>query len=142
MPSTSVARRPLHRQDGASAVEMALVTPLLVILVFGIIGFGIAFLQIQSIRAAVREGGRAAAVGAMVSTVQQKTVEASAGAIPGDQVGNVDVSRRCTVNEIGEDVIVAYDTSQLPDGGVVIRIPMIPEIHMTPVISASFRCEA
>jgi hypothetical protein len=48
----------LRREDGASAVEFALVAPLLFMLVFGIIGFGLAFLQVQSIRTAVREGGR------------------------------------------------------------------------------------
>lgn len=132
----------LRRQEGASAVEFALVVPLLVMLVFGIIGFGIAFLQVQSIRTAVREGGRAAAVGAPISTVQQKTVDASSGAIPDDQAGNVAVDRWCTPNQIGEDVTVTYDTADLPAGGVVVRIPFIPEFHLTPVISALFRCEA
>ena len=36
---------------------------------------------------------------------------------------------------------MSYDTSNLPDGGVVVRIPLTPDIHMTPVITASFRCE-
>jgi Flp pilus assembly protein TadG len=143
-----VARERLHREDGASAVEMALLAPLLFMLVFGIIEFGLAFLQVQSIKTAVREGGRAAAVGANVTTIQQKTIDASSGAIPSGQSGNVAVSPNpgasspaCTANNIGSDVTVTYDTSDLPDGGVVVKIPLLPDIVMTPVITAQFRCE-
>jgi Flp pilus assembly protein TadG len=132
----------LRRQDGASAVEFALIAPVLFIVLLGILEFGVAFLQIQSIRTAVREGGRAAAVGAQISTVQQKTVDASSGSIPDDQAGNVTVSRWCTPQEIGEDVVVGYDTAQLPAGGVIVRIPFIPTIEMRPIVSATFRCEA
>ncbi len=52
-----------HRGDrGASAVEFALVVPLLLVLVFGIINFGILFSQQLSINNAVREGARRAVV--------------------------------------------------------------------------------
>ena len=132
----------MSRQEGASAVEFALIAPVLFIVLLGILEFGVAFLQVQSIRTAVREGGRQAAVGAPISAVQQQTVDASSGAIPAGQEGNVDVDRWCTPQQIGEDVHVAYDTTQLPDGGVIVRIPFIPEIRMTPVITATFRCEA
>jgi Flp pilus assembly protein TadG len=135
----------LRHEDGASAVEFALIAPLLFMLLFGIIGFGLAFLRVQSIRTAVREGGRTAAVGAPVATTQQTTVSASSGYIPSDQVGRVAVSSslagRCTANNIGDDVTVTYDTSNLPEGGVIVRIPLLPDIVMTPVITASFRCE-
>ena len=131
-----------RRQDGASAVEMALIAPLLFMLVFGIIEFGIAFLQIQSMRTAVREGGRAAAVGYQVNDVRSKTVDASSGAIPPDQGSNIAVSpAQCTPNNIGSDISVAFDTSNLPGGGVVVRIPFVPDIVMNPEISAAFRCE-
>jgi Flp pilus assembly protein TadG len=132
----------LRREDGASAVEFALIAPLLFLILFGILEWGIAFLQVQSIRTAVREGGRAAAVGAPTTVVQQKTIEASVGSIPNGQAGNVSVSRLCTPQQIGEDVVVSYDTADLPGGGVLVRIPLIPTITMSPVISASFRCEA
>ena len=135
-------RRWFARQDGASAVEFALIAPVLFIVLLGILEFGVAFLQVQSIRTAVREGGRDAAVGAPVNVVQQTTVDASVGSIPTGQNGNVSVSRRCTPQQIGEDTQVSYDTANLPAGGVVVRIPFIPVIRMTPVITASFRCEA
>jgi Flp pilus assembly protein TadG len=135
-------RRPRRREGGAAAVEFALIAPVLFIVLMGILEFGVAFLQVQSIRTGVREGGRAAAVGAPTATVRQKTVDASSGSIPSNQTGNVAVSRLCTPQQIGEDVVVSYDTSQLPDGGIMVRIPFIPTIEMRPVLSATFRCEA
>jgi Flp pilus assembly protein TadG len=145
-----VARSRVHREEGASAVELALLAPLLFMLLFGIIGFGLAFLQVQSIRTAVREGGRAAAVGALVPDTQQKTVDASSGSIPSSLKGQVQVDSslpgplkgRCTPNNIGDDVTVSFNTQMLNGGtGIVVKIPLLPDIHITPVITASFRCE-
>ena len=72
--------RLLHREEGASAVEFALIAPLLFMIVFGILYFGVAFMKMQNLRSAVREGGRAAAVGApTVGEVQSKVQTASLG---------------------------------------------------------------
>ena len=135
----------LRSEEGASAVEFAIIAPLLFMLLFGIIGFGLAFLRVQSIRTAVREGGRTAAVGAPVATTQQTTVSAASGYIPSTQAGLIAVSSslagRCMPNNIGDDVTVTYDTSNLPEGGIIVRIPLLPDIVMKPVITASFRCE-
>ncbi|MGZ8579860.1 MAG: TadE/TadG family type IV pilus assembly protein [Actinomycetota bacterium] len=133
--------RLLHRQEGASAVEFALIAPLLFMVVFGILYFGLAFMKMQNMRSAVREGGRAAAVGApSVGEIQTKVQSASLGSIPNG--GDVAVSRLCDGEDsVGEDVTVSYDTSNLPDGGIVVSIPFVPNMHLTPTISASFRCE-
>jgi Flp pilus assembly protein TadG len=139
----------LRGEEGASAVEFAIIAPLLFMLLFGILGFGLAFLQVQSIRTAVREGGRAAAVGATVKGVRDKTVAASSGSIPSGQASLVEVSPSsggvnlpaCTPQQIGDDVTVTYRTTNLPQGGVVVHIPLLPDIVMRPTISASFRCE-
>jgi Flp pilus assembly protein TadG len=139
-----VAHRPAEER-GASAVELALLFPVLAILLFGIIEFGVAFLQIQSIRTGVREGGRAAATGAQVTTTRQTTVEAAVGSIPDGHEGFVEVSSSegglCTPQNIGSDVTVTYDTAHLPGGGVVVQIPLITDMVIDPVIQASFRCE-
>ena len=116
----------MSRQEGASAVEFALIAPVLFIVLLGILEFGVAFLQVQSIRTAVREGGRQAAVGAPISAVQQQTVDASSGAIPAGAGGERRRRPLVHAEQIGEDVHVAYDTTQLPDGGVIVRIPFIP----------------
>ncbi len=52
------ATRARRRQAGTSVVEMALVLPLLLLLVFGIGDFGIAYTQWNSLTNAVREGAR------------------------------------------------------------------------------------
>jgi Flp pilus assembly protein TadG len=135
-----------RREDGASAVEFAILAPLLFMLLFGIIGFGLAFLQVQSIRTAVREGGRYAATGASVSGTQQRVISASTGYIPSGQGSNVIVNPSsgttpCNNNNIGRLVTVSYDTHNLPGGGVTVRIPLFPDIVMNPTITASFRCE-
>lgn len=52
-----------RRDDrGAAAVEFALVLPILVVLLFGVIDFGRALFAYNYLTAAVREGGRFAAV--------------------------------------------------------------------------------
>ena len=134
-------KRLLRREDGASAVEFALIAPLLFMIVFGILYFGVAFMKMQNLRSAVREGGRAAAVGApTVGEVQSKVQTASLGSIP--NAGDVAVSRLCDGEDsVGNDVTVSYNTANLPDGGIVVSIPFIPTMHLTPTISASFRCE-
>lgn len=49
-------------ERGASLVEFALVLPLLMLFLFGIVQFGIAYDMKQSINSAAREGARAAAI--------------------------------------------------------------------------------
>ena len=51
------------KSQGASAVEMALILPILVMILFGIIQFGIAFNNWIALTHAAREGARLAAVG-------------------------------------------------------------------------------
>jgi Flp pilus assembly protein TadG len=129
----------LRGQKGASAVEFALIAPLLFMLIFGIIGFGIAFMQLQTIRGAVREGARISAVGASVAQVQQKVADASTGIVPSGQVAVTP----CPGHDTTVDTTASFDTGLLNGGkGIVITIPLLPDIHMSPVVSAQFRCEA
>lgn len=51
-----------HRERGASAVELAIVAPFLLILLLGIVEFGFVFGEYNELRHAVREGARYAAV--------------------------------------------------------------------------------
>ncbi len=130
--------RSLRSERGASAVEFAIIAPLLFMLVFGIIGFGLAFMQLQTIRGAMREGARISAVGASVTQVQQKVADASTGIVPAGQV----VVTPCPGRDTTVDTTTTFDTAQLNGGnGIVVTIPLLPDIHMTPVVSAQFRCE-
>jgi Flp pilus assembly protein TadG len=137
-------RKRFRGEGGATAVEFALIVPVLTIFVFGIIGFGLAFMQMQTIRGALREGGRAAATGASADEVQDHAYQSALGAI--DSAANVEVhpntggSPVCTPQTIGEDATVSYDTSHLPDGGIRVSIPFLP-IFLNPTLEANFRCE-
>ena len=52
-----------RRQDGAAAVEFALLTPILLVLVFGLLQYGLYFWAAQGGSNAAREAARRAAVG-------------------------------------------------------------------------------
>jgi Flp pilus assembly protein TadG len=133
----------LQGERGASAVEFAIIAPVLFVIVMGIIGFGVGFMELQTARGAVREGARAAAVvdadrvGRTASQVQTITVQASAGLIPnGSQVSVT------TCPNGGGQAIVRYDTSQANDGsGITVNIPFLPPISMNSVVTAEFMCE-
>lgn len=55
-------RRLARRDDGAVMVEFALVMPLLLLLVFGILDLGRALFMLNDLKSAVREGARFGAV--------------------------------------------------------------------------------
>lgn len=100
---------------GQSLVEFAMVMPLLVILIFGIIDFGMGLRSYISLSNATREGARFAAVGN------------EAGAYPADCGGSAPtvVGRVCTTME-GlsldnlDSVSVAYPDGASPGNSVVV----------------------
>ena len=57
------SRRRARRQEGAAAVEFGLIAPILVLLVFGTMSFGILFAQTLALSNAARQGARLGAVG-------------------------------------------------------------------------------
>ncbi|MEA2614192.1 MAG: hypothetical protein QOI52_2151, partial [Chloroflexota bacterium] len=71
----------LRREDGAAAVEFAIIVSLLVMLVFGMMQYGLAFFQTQNLRSAVREGARVAAVRGDATAVKAAIASASAGSL-------------------------------------------------------------
>jgi Flp pilus assembly protein TadG len=75
-------------QHGASAVEFALVLPLLILFMFGTIAFGLAFARIQAMEAVAREGARYASIGRSVTYAQVNAHAqgTAAGLIRGDDV--------------------------------------------------------
>ena len=64
LPATSRRRHKGHLERGAAAVEMALVMPLLILMLMGIIDFGRIFNGEIQLSQAAREGARIAALGA------------------------------------------------------------------------------
>ena len=70
---------------GTTTVEFALVAPLLIFLLFGIIEFGIMVKNVVGLNQAAREGARVAAVGAAPATLDNRVIGSAPG-IPGDQI--------------------------------------------------------
>ena len=66
-------------ERGAAAVEFALVVPILIMLVFGIIAFGRGYHAKVELTGAVREGARALALGKSTGEAQTATIEAAPG---------------------------------------------------------------
>ena len=95
-------------EDGAAAVEMALVLPILLLLVFGIIEFGLVFNRYISVTHAAREGVRHLALG-----VDPAEAELKAEGATGDIVSS-DVSDaiNCTASEpTTDDVQMLCETN-------------------------------
>jgi Flp pilus assembly protein TadG len=69
--------RRLRREDGAAAVEFAIVSVLLFMIVFGIIQFGVFFERYEALVSAAREGGRTAAVDGTTAQIQSAVVVAT-----------------------------------------------------------------
>jgi Flp pilus assembly protein TadG len=139
-------RADVRREEGAAAVEFAIVAGLLFMLVFGLIEYGIAFFQMQSLRSATREGARVAAVGGTNTDITNRMVQASAGLLPDGYSGwTVDPGDRCdTGGDTDEAVTVTITNSALPASvqqGFSIDIPFMPPFTLDPTIEGSFRCE-
>jgi Flp pilus assembly protein TadG len=97
--------RTRRRETGTSTVEMVIVTPVLLLLVFGIAELGIAFAQWQTVSNAVREGARLGVVfrdpatcnpGTVLGQVQTTVVNYSATMGVTLAPGSVNATGLCT----------------------------------------------
>ncbi len=66
---TNIMRSQQRTDLGSVTVEMVLVTPILLTLLFGIIEFGLIFKDVAILKQATREGTRTAAVGATTTQI-------------------------------------------------------------------------
>jgi Flp pilus assembly protein TadG len=139
----SKLRREAGREDGAAAVEFALIVGLLAMLVFGMMEYGLAFMQVQTLRAATREGARVAAVRGTSSEISTAMTDASAGSLPGGFSG-YSVSTTCDDDTVGESVTVTINNGALSSSvqdSLAIDIPLLPSITLNPTLQGTFRCE-
>lgn len=131
-------------ERGASAVEFALVLPLLVLFLFGILQFGIAFTRTQGMEAAAREGARVASLGRNVT--QQDVVDAVHASRPpfvqsdSDLAVTIQPSSSNWCSEAGNDVTVRV---QIVSGDDYYRlaIPFWGDSAPTYQAEGTFRCE-
>ena len=82
-------RKVRRETDGASAVELALVLPILLILLVGIVQFAFIFEQWLQIEHAAREGVRWASLVNPAPVVVQHTIDAAPGLNPAIAAGDI-----------------------------------------------------
>jgi Flp pilus assembly protein TadG len=137
------------QEDGAAAVEFALIVGLLAMLIFGMMEYGLAFWQLQSLRASAREGARVAAVGGDETQIRDAVVGASAGALPAGYTGlTITPTGGCPdpgdATAVDQSVTVSIDPASLPPSVqqiFSIDIPLLPSFSLNPQIEGTFRCE-
>jgi Flp pilus assembly protein TadG len=127
-------------ERGAVIVEFALIAPVLILLVAGVIQFGIMYSQYQVLQGAAREGARCAAVQnydefadcSVADSVENAALNYEISETPQQDID-------CTDSTRGENVTVSWD--QAIDTGVLgTLVPPLPDT-ITATISGTFRCE-
>jgi len=116
MGAGRVKRWSAREERGAAAVEFALVAPLLLLLVFGIISYGYMLSFRQAVSQAAAEGARAAAVAQLNQDREQLATDAVNAAISSYQgITCADAAMTCTITvaECPDDGSPAYATIDL-----------------------------
>ena len=136
----------IRGEDGAAAVEFALISTVLFMLLFGILEFGQFYSQYQAFQGAAREGARMAAVrggtgvGPEAADVVARIREAAEPfTVEPDRSGFVisveGGGSQCVAATVGQPVTVKW--RQIVD----IQLPFVPAIDTRTWISAVFKCE-
>jgi len=155
----------LRREDGAAAVEFALIVGVLAMLIFGMLQFGLAFFELQNLRAATREGARVGAVDGTVGDIQAR-VSSLTGV--GSVGTSLKVYRNISTTSTPNFVQVSTTTEKpcvlatgtqpqsvktaivLSDGALpaglqnifTVDIPLMPSINLrSATVYGEFRCE-
>jgi Flp pilus assembly protein TadG len=148
--------RPGDRERGAAAVEFAIVSLLLFMLLFGMLGFGFYLYSRQSAVAAAREGARLAAVG-INNCSDWKTIVINRGAGATITAANVTMGRDTSAgsdvngNNIldpgdGIKVTVTYTPNGPAQQLIKVATSLIPghavDVGSTATVSAVSRAES
>lgn len=83
--SRRLGRPTVRTEGGAAAVEFAIILPLLLLLVFGLIQYGLYFWSMQGGSSAVREAARRGAVGQPTSCTEFRNYVKARIGVTGDQ---------------------------------------------------------
>ena len=130
-PPTAPTTSDRASERGAAMIEFALLLPLLVMLVFGIITFGRAYFAKVELASAVREGARAAALGKTNGDAVGATVTAGSGL--GISSGNVQVLASCPPGaDTAARVRATYDFTY--------NIPLVSSGTKTLTATGTMRC--
>lgn len=130
-------------ESGSSTVEFAIVLPMLLMIVFGTIQFGIAYNRMHGLQAAAREGARLASVGAPTAEVAQRARDSQSLFDDSDVNVAITLGGAAASNppcrKVGE--IVEVTVSVPPSSEYAITIPLFGSHNVNYSSTASFRCE-
>ncbi len=101
-----LGKRRGHNDSGAAAVELAIILPLLILIIAGIIDFGRAYFTQVTLTNAAREGARAAVMMVSAADVQARTL----AAIP-EPLKSTSVVSAGSCGAAGGDVVVEVSTN-------------------------------
>ncbi len=123
-------------ERGAVAAEFAVVLPILVILLFSIIEFGLTLNRVQTFNSAAREGAR---VASLPNTTQSQIETAVNDALAGMTLGVTPVipppPEGLCAGRPGQSVTVKVTAPY------TIQIPLLPNYDITLTGTGVFRCE-
>jgi Flp pilus assembly protein TadG len=133
-------------EAGAAAVEFAIVLFPLILILFGVFEFGLAWSKVQVFEGAAREGARCAAVVAAEASAnltpcewRTRVVDAAgdyASALPAKiSVSVAGVDGTCTAATVGQEVTVSWDQP------LTLSIPFWDNVSFSRHIAGTFRCE-
>lgn len=101
-----------HTERGATAVETAIILPLLVVLLFGVLEFGLLFRSSHTIADASRSGARTASAMPRIDGYEAFTADAVAaalrGSVPNDRIDKLTVFKADPIS--GQPVGGGYET--------------------------------
>jgi Flp pilus assembly protein TadG len=134
----------LRGEAGASAVELALILPLLILLIFGIVQFSIAYNRVQGLQAAAREGARFASIGGNFTGIQTRVHNAQSLFDDSDVTvttspPSAGTAKPCAAAGAGNDVTV---TASVPTpNDYDLEIPLFGSYEINYNAAGVFRCE-
>ena len=135
-----VTARRIARSDerGAAAVEFAMILPLLILLVFGIVQFSLAYNRQQGLHAAAREGARIASLPQTTQSEITSRVNSSLSGIPFSASPTITITPNVTKpcdQRSGATVVVQVQ------GVTQLDIPLWGNQSLTLTGRGEFRCE-
>lgn len=128
----------LTSEKGTSAVETAIILPILILLVFGVVQFGIAYNRAQGLQAATREGARLASIGAAYDEIAARVQEAQSLFDDDDVIVTTTPATDPPCLNVGDLVTVNAEVLS-PD--YAIAIPLFGSYTIGFNASGQFRCE-
>lgn len=130
--------------DGATLVEFALLLPVLVMLLFGLVEFGVAYDHQQALTGGAREGARAASIGKTDTEIRDRVTAALGGSnydgpvtvtIAATPAPGLTTLGPCDSTNTGATVNVDVSV------GEKVSIPFVTDRTITLKAKGSFLCE-